>query len=339
MKAFFTVDCIYILVTLCIVTSCYKDIDLEKYKPSPKIVINSILSSDTVVMASVSRTWFFTEDNPNVILSEAKVKLYVNDLFCEELKYEAEVDKDNLNAKGMFVSSIIPKPGDKIKIIAKTIYGTSFAEDVLPVKIDLDKIELTYKDIPGPTSIIVDKNGELTERYDNLEISYHITFPRVQHGINYYFIRIEECDFRQPLGILDYSSDPVFTSQGGILDNTFSGIVLEGQGGRAFTDETIKDNKYTLTIKEVGSRTSNYDYGSILNRKICLYTLSHSYYRFLLSLQNLHDDNLMNNLADLGMAEPVLIYSNVSGGTGILGSCQFSYKIENLRSILPNYWE
>lgn len=30
-------------------TACYKDIDLEKYRPEPTLVLNSILSPDEIV--------------------------------------------------------------------------------------------------------------------------------------------------------------------------------------------------------------------------------------------------------------------------------------------------
>ena len=47
-----------ILLSSLLLTSCYRKFDLEEYRTTPKMVINSAFSPDTVVMASISRTWF-----------------------------------------------------------------------------------------------------------------------------------------------------------------------------------------------------------------------------------------------------------------------------------------
>ena len=47
----------FILLLLSLsLSSCYKEIDLDKYRTQPKIVINCAISPDNVIMASVTRT-------------------------------------------------------------------------------------------------------------------------------------------------------------------------------------------------------------------------------------------------------------------------------------------
>lgn len=48
---------LYTLLLGVFLTSCYRKIDLDEYRTTPKIVINSVVSPDTVVMASITRTW------------------------------------------------------------------------------------------------------------------------------------------------------------------------------------------------------------------------------------------------------------------------------------------
>ena len=43
-----------ILLSSLLLTSCYRKFDLEEYRTTPKMVINSAFSPDTVVMASIS---------------------------------------------------------------------------------------------------------------------------------------------------------------------------------------------------------------------------------------------------------------------------------------------
>lgn len=49
---------IWAVLTGLSLTACYKDIDLEKYRPEPTLVLNSILSPDEVVRVQVARTVF-----------------------------------------------------------------------------------------------------------------------------------------------------------------------------------------------------------------------------------------------------------------------------------------
>ena len=57
-----------ILLSSLLLTSCYRKFDLEEYRTTPKMVINSAFSPDTVVMASISRTWFHSESKPDVTI-------------------------------------------------------------------------------------------------------------------------------------------------------------------------------------------------------------------------------------------------------------------------------
>ena len=79
----------FILLLLSLsLSSCYKEIDLDKYRTQPKIVINCAISPDNVIMASVTRTWFYPESTPYVKLPHAKVDLYINDEYVEQMKWE-----------------------------------------------------------------------------------------------------------------------------------------------------------------------------------------------------------------------------------------------------------
>lgn len=59
---------LYTLLLGVFLTSCYRKIDLDEYRTTPKIVINSVVSPDTVVMASITRTWFYPDKKPYVNL-------------------------------------------------------------------------------------------------------------------------------------------------------------------------------------------------------------------------------------------------------------------------------
>ena len=112
--------------------SCYKDIDLEKYRPTPKVVINSVITTDTVVLASVTRTWFFTENIPDVNWKNAKVELYVDNIFRENMVWQEREDTEG-NVSGCFVSSVVPREGEIVKIVVTSEYGMAYVEDKIPM--------------------------------------------------------------------------------------------------------------------------------------------------------------------------------------------------------------
>ena len=89
--------------TICIVSlfglmSCIKEIDLESLRPDPTLVVNCVAITGEPLTVSVSRTWFFTDDHPNVTLDKAEVNLFVNGAFKERMSFQ-EGD-EAFNTKG-----------------------------------------------------------------------------------------------------------------------------------------------------------------------------------------------------------------------------------------------
>lgn len=319
-----------IIILTVLFSSCYSDLDLEDYRPAPKAVLNCAVSPDTIIMASVSRTWFFTEDNPNVTLRDAKVELYINDTFKEQMQWTDMDETGSLNAKGFYVSTVVPKTGDKVKVVAATEHGNVWAEDIVPPKRELIDTKISHKYYDNG-SIIIDPNG-ITPQLA-VEIKYEITFQDDINTTDYYLIRISGNDPSRPMGSLDYSSDPIFIGQKSILEGSVEGKFLGGQGGRTFSDETINGSKYTLIVKETGIQ-SDYSNRPQLIRKITLYTLSKAYYQYLSSLQYIEDDELLQNMAGYGLAEPIKVFSNIQGGIGILGASHSTDMTVDLKEII-----
>lgn len=325
----------YILIISFSFISCYKDLDLEKYRPEPKIVLNSVVSPDTVIMASVSKTVFFTDiKERNISINDATVSLYINNEFKETMLW---VDNDKLPNKGIYMSNIKPHTGDLIKIVASSSLGEVWAEDKMPDQIPIQNIKMTYRTISDPNSVITNPDGSVTTA-KKYEIMYHITFTDDIKSKNYYCIKIENLNVYQPLGLIDYSLDEVFKAQQSFIDGTSTNKLIEGQGGRTFSDDIINGKTYTMIIRET-SESYNYEWGKNLYRKINLFSVSESYYKYLTALLNLNDNNTTQDLTDIGLAEPTPFFSNINGGVGIMGSVQNEYKFIDLRSLFPDYWE
>lgn len=302
---------LYILFCGLILASCYKEVDLSEYYTTPKMVINSTVSPDTVVMASVTRTWFLPESMPDVNLPHAKVDLYINDQYVGPMKWKILKDpKYANNTFPLFTSDTIPTEGDKIKIIASTPeYGTATAEDIIPKKVPIKDVLYTIKKGEG----IYEETYE-----DYYEVYYEITFEEPAEENNYYLIRVM-AHLEDYYGTywtpteMEYI-DPIFKEQDAILDESMGFNGLNKSSGALFTDQSINGKTYTLQVKEIAITLEETE-----PRIISIYSLSQSYYFYLLSLQKLAGSTLEGGLGNIGFAEPLRVYSNVQGGTGILG--------------------
>ena len=112
---------LYTLLLGVFLTSCYRKIDLDEYRTTPKMVINSVVSPDTVVMASITRTWFYPDKKPYVNLPHAHVELYINNQYIETMQWKTLNNPRNPDQPDtLFLSNTIPAEGDRIKIVAST---------------------------------------------------------------------------------------------------------------------------------------------------------------------------------------------------------------------------
>ncbi|MEF9924649.1 MAG: DUF4249 domain-containing protein [Muribaculaceae bacterium] len=307
---------------------------MDKYRPAPKVVLNSAVSSDTVVMANVGRTVFFTDSRDvDPTICDADVSLYVNDKIKEKLVW---IPDTMLSTGGIYKSTYYPKIGDKIRLEARTLLGEVWAEDIIPDRTLINDVKLSFIERENSDIIIGGPNGS---GYGiEYKITYSITFKDNPDMKNYYCIRIEDIGCNSVNGLLDYSSDDVFRAQQPIIDSSTSSKLIEGQEGRTFTDEYINGKTYTMKITETDEHTL-YHYGKHKYRRIILYSLSESYYKYLTGILNYGSSTISGSLIDFGFSEPFVHYSNINGGVGILGMVQSESYIIDLRTIFPDYWE
>jgi len=313
-----------IVLLLVILFSCTKEINLEHLRPKPKLVLNSVVLIEDTITASVSRTWFFTDDHPNVTLNDAEVKVYVNDQLKGHMDWK-EGDSE-YNSQGFYTFLYKPVVGDRIKITAsKEGFDNISAETIIPGK--------------NPILRLSDEVGK-EDRYGSFYYyrKIYITFKDMPARKDFYLVNMERS---RPLrdsvtweytdeysewrpAYVDYLEEPLFTSHLSALDKVLGYDWLSGRYGRVFSDDMIHGKEYTMTLSLPsfnygGSETDPEDI--TIRYRVNLYSLSESYYRYMKSLIEMEDGTLNEELAKAGLAEPVRIYSNISGGTGIMGAC------------------
>ena len=95
--------------------------------------------------------------------------------------------------------------------------------------------------------------------------------------------------------------------------------------GYPFSDKGISGERYTITVNEI-LQTPWVGGIERLPRKIKLYSISKSYFEYMVSVlaMDLDESALKGNLLSLGLMEPTRIYSNIEGGAGLMGSYNLS---------------
>lgn len=179
------------------------------------MVINSVVSPDTVVMASITRTWFYPDKKPYVNLPHAHVELYINNQYIETMQWKTLNNPRNPDQPDtLFLSNTIPAEGDRIKIVASTPeYGTVTAEDIIPKKVPIKNASHTIKKVTEfikeqfPTILKYTMKSRLMNfRKEQLLSGQNHTNKTAYYG--YYETEI------------DYI-DPVFKEQDAILDEVW----------------------------------------------------------------------------------------------------------------------
>ena len=273
----------FILLLLSLsLSSCYKEIDLDKYRTQPKIVINCAISPDNVIMASVTRTWFYPESTPYVKLPHAKVDLYINDEYVEQMKWEQYNKNDHSSASpdSVFTSHITPKEQDKVKIVVSAKgYETAVAEETVPRHVPI--LKTGYHNItkrPNTDVTYIDPDGNLIEQFI-YEIEYEITFQDKNETSDFYALTTSRTktyswgeDFYQ--NELQ-TTDPVLSENINILDGAMGFDGLDNHSF-LFTDKQISGQTYTLKFKETCKENPD---GSTIS--IYLYILSQYYYQYI----------------------------------------------------------
>ncbi len=313
-------------------TSCETDIEFSGKDSSTLLVVNSIITPDSLIKVQVSESKFFLDNDSkfNDVMN-ATVKIWVNDI-----EQPALLHKGN----GLYVSSYKPKAADKIKITAKNdkyAEVKSFTEVLAAIPIST--VDTTYKVTDRYPIFSNGGYGEYNGTNDTIGYNYnlqlniklHIKDPK--ESDNYYRIIMKTVDHSaNGMSVVNTqyitSDDPVFgsTSEEGIFGGEAYSIYS------VFSDALFNGKEYSLRIssnffsstliRNEPSKTDDPDIKpyEIVKKEIVfeLQSISKSYYLYLKTRET--SSNVMEFFS-----EPVQIYNNIEGGIGIFGNYNTSY--------------
>ena len=300
---------LYIVIGISL-TACLTEVDLSDLRESPRLVVNGVAVAGEPLRLSVTRTWFYTDDHPNVVIPDATVRLYVNDHYEETIPF---VPGDTLfNAAGSYQAAFVPKMADRLRLeVSAPGYEVIHAETVIPQASQLLEAK-AVREVSTADSTVK-------------RVVYSISFQDAVEEENYYLFRLEEgnlineeeATYSWRVLYLDYAEEPLFVQSTSALDQILFSQYLSGYDGRVFSDETINGKSYTIRLQT----STHYVSEATKRLRVRLYAISADYYRYLKTLQDQSDRSFANHLIDAGLAEPIRVYSNIDGGLGIFGGC------------------
>lgn len=294
---------LYIIASLLILSSCYRDINLDEYKDDEGeniLTINSIVNPDSLINAYATRTYYYP--NPHdapVYVKDLDFELWVNNDFIQKMAFNP--------TNNTYESSVYPKVGDNVEIRTKFRDREITASGTVPKKVEIENIEAKLE---GPMYIYW---------ANDMLYTYYITFTDDPNEENYYFLLLlDKYDWN--VDSQDYDGEFVFQQLKQQIDDTMPGYELNPHNGLPFSDVGINGKTHTLVIKEVDQNSGYAEPRTEYIRKFRLYSISKDYYKYLFDIMRLQGDSgISGGMIDIGVAEPIKIFSNIDGGVGILG--------------------
>lgn len=320
-----------------VLTGCYTDFNPDEYS-KPVVCLNSVITAGYPISVSVDRTWRYNEPvaPADRVVKDAVISIYVNG----ELKD----------------SSYVVAEGDEVYVLCESEeYGTAEASVTVPYATPIEKVEF----IPHGVSVWEpeqDQYGFMVDVSFNFDIGIDISDV---HPDSDYFRLIcdtycmgipdedivdEDGEYEPPkryaylrLGELDYNSDMIFNENKEITDYVIGEIELHGL---FFTDRMFSGSSYTVSLKfdrsAFDASGPNFEEDLLdCGIRFTLMSVSRSYYDRMNYLWK-KNSGFMGELADLGLADSIWGYSNVSTGAGVVVARAVTTYDLNLKDFLKD---
>ncbi|MEA4917335.1 DUF4249 domain-containing protein [Proteiniphilum sp.] len=332
------------IFTFCLI-SCEKDIEFKGEIADPLLVMNSIVTPDSIITVHLSQSRFTIGDwYPVKNISNGTVSVWVNGILKEQLSH---------TTNGTYEGSYLPQPGDQIKIEAKADgFDQVYSQTIVP-----KKPTVTVAD-----STVTVKKEEYTSPYDPRmlikttyrHMSTRLILKDAAGEENYYFIKatrnylrngeifmtkITDLKLSELLKNSISGNNDLFEDLYGDdweinrTDNLFSDMLVNGKD--IIFDFTFIDKLETASYYE-GNKVDDGrgNMNATVELVIEIAEVSKDLYQYVISGYK------SEGSYDTPFIEPVQVHSNIVNGIGILGSCNTYRFISGFdTNYIPERWE
>ena len=287
----------FILITLCMLTSCGDNIDIRQGEP-PKFVIYAFPSASDTISITISVTKPAGHNTPALSHATISVTCQTNG------KADVIMFADSSNVSGLPVLTYYAigkhKTGDRVRV------------SVVPANhqdgIDLTKAwgETQIPESPSIDSISMDTIFHKEDDYTRFRVAFHKT-----HGVQYYAVRVKGMEYFESVDSVSCVSEEIETSLEPLLNGLTDTELNFGTNNDfyhlmyVFDSSQVTSQAVTLRLCVLGQPyTSAY--------RVELFSLSPDFYQVLKSINDINN----NDIGTHGLAFIQPTYTNISGGYG-----------------------
>ncbi len=318
-----------LLGLMLLLAACEKDIEFNGEVTDPLMVINSIVSQDSLLEIKVTKSCFFMQHEDTFeTVKNATVELHVNGDYSEVMTHAGN---------GRYVSHYKVSEGDLVRIVSQAPnLKTASAEMQIVPNVNVVRFD---------TSLVINSSSPILDyRYDDnvgfmndtigwscwCTVNCKLTFSDVPNSEDFYRLVVYNKSY---VDSVNYYINPVWYEKADVVfgekNQTENEVIENSNYNRygTFSDELFDGKNYPLTFSFDATFRFNLDgtpyngshqsgggfyQPNFIDYYIDLQTLSKSYFLYLATSSIYNSDDLF--------AEPVQIHSNVVGGTGIVGN-------------------
>ncbi len=286
MKHILNIVMVLIIISLA-TSSCRKELDIKLRNKESLIVINGMITADSIIKVEVSKSKNILDTNQTLTLSDAEVSLYKNNEFVEQLVY---------SDSGCFFSSEVPQINNEYKINVSypglpDAYAVASLSQVPDIKSINASVVNGIDTVDGTT-------------YKSCTINFDVNFDDAENTADYYFLSLEQLT---PFGS-NVSSSGYFETKKPELNLNNNFFTLDGMKGRVFSDASFNGENYTASFYLwYGNEFTENDSVSYAVR---LLKVNKDIYDYILSY------NRYSQTGSGPFTQPVQVLSNVQNGFG-----------------------
>jgi len=287
----------FILITLCMLTSCGDNIDIRQGEP-PKFVIYAFPSASDTISITISVTKPAGHNTPALSHATISVTCQTNG------KADVIMFADSSNVSGLPVLTYYAigkhKTGDRVRV---SVVPASHQDGL-----DLTKAwgETQIPESPSIDSISMDTIFHKEDDYTRFRVAFHKT-----HGVQYYAVRVKGMEYFESVDSVSCVSEEIETSLEPLLNGLTDTELNFGTNNDfyhlmyVFDSSQVTSQAVTLRLCVLGQPyTSAY--------RVELFSLSPDFYQVLKSINDINN----NDIGTHGLAFIQPTYTNISGGYG-----------------------
>ena len=301
-----------IVLSLLIMASCTKDVNIILPEHSPSLVVNSYFNPDSLWEISVTHDRQTLSDSTIQNVENATVELFENGTLVETLSYfppEGISWGDDFYERRGFYKSLTHRPslGAEYTLkVAADDYDSVESTDVVPAS-TVEIQSFSYEGI----------NAEGAA-------SFEVKMRDMGEGLDYYhlLLRVKQDYWYLYDGDTIWGASPehwkyfyISSTADDVLETETDGLEsVAASYGYLYSDELFNGNTKTINLGvwSLADELSvgNPEYGTRFELKAVVRTVSEAYYRYQKSLA------LQYTYSDDPFSEPVFIFNNIEGGFG-----------------------